>query len=327
MIITRSPLRISLGGGGTDLPSYYREHGGFLVAGALDKYVYLTLHRTFVPDLIVKYSKLERVATAAQLEHPIIREAFGLLGMDGRSLEVTSMADIPGGTGLGSSGSFTTALLKLLHTSNKHLISAAELAEQACHIEIDKLGEPIGKQDQYIAAIGGITAFTFHQDGRVEYRPCKIAEETLFNLEDNLLLFFTGYSRSASAILKDQNDKSKQHNQAMLDNLHFTKDLGYQSLAALESSNLEEFARLMDVHWQRKKARSAGMSNDRINEWYDCAMAHGALGGKLIGAGGGGFLMFYAADKTKLRHAMREQGLQEVRFRFDFEGTKVVAQN
>ena len=327
MIITRSPLRISLGGGGTDLPSYYREHGGFLVAGALDKYVYLTLHRTFVPDLIVKYSKLERVATADQLEHPIIREAFGLLKMDGRSLELTSMADIPGGTGLGSSGSFTTALLKLLHTANKNLISPAELAEQACHIEIDRLGEPIGKQDQYIAAVGGITAFTFHKDGRVDYRPAKISEEALFNLEDNLLLFFTGYSRSASGILKDQNDKSKANDQAMLDNLHFTKDLGYQSLSALESDNLEEFARLMDVHWQRKKVRSSGMSNQPINDWYDHAMAHGALGGKLIGAGGGGFLMFYAADKKKLRHAMREKGLQEVRFRFDFEGTKVVAQN
>jgi D-glycero-alpha-D-manno-heptose-7-phosphate kinase len=327
MIITRSPLRISLGGGGTDLPSYYREHGGFLVAGALDKYVYLTLHRTFVPDLIVKYSKLERVATADQLEHPIIREAFGLLKMDGRSLELTSMADIPGGTGLGSSGSFTTALLKLLHTANKNLISPAELAEQACHIEIDRLGEPIGKQDQYIAAVGGITAFTFHKDGRVDYRPAKISEEALFNLEDNLLLFFTGYSRSASGILKDQNDKSKANDQAMLDNLHFTKDLGYQSLTALESGDLEEFARLMNVHWQRKKVRSSGMSNQPINDWYDHAMAHGALGGKLIGAGGGGFLMFYAADKRKLRHAMREKGLQEVRFRFDFEGTKVVAQN
>jgi len=327
MIITRSPLRISLGGGGTDLPSYYREHGGFLLAGALDKYVYLTLHRTFVPDLIVKYSKLERVATAAQLEHPIIREAFGLLGMDGRSLEVTSMADIPGGTGLGSSGSFTTALLKLLHTANKHHIAPADLAEEACHIEIDRLGEPIGKQDQYIAAVGGITAFTFHQDGRVEYRPCKLAQETLFNLEDNLLLFFTGYSRSASTILKDQNDKSKRHDPAMLDNLHFTKELGYLSQSALETGNLGEFARLMDVHWQRKKSRSMGMSNDHINEWYEHAMDNGALGGKLIGAGGGGFLMFYAADNTRLRHAMREKGLQEVRFRFDFEGTKVVAQN
>lgn len=327
MIIARSPLRVSLGGGGTDLATYYQAHGGFLVAAAIDKYVYLTLHRTFVSDLIVKYSKLERVPDASQLEHPIIREAFKLLGLDGRSMELTSMADIPGGTGLGSSGSFTTALLKVLHASKKNLVSPAELAAEACDIEINKLGEPIGKQDQYIAAIGGITAFTFHQDGRVEYRPCKISEETVFNLEDNLLLFFTGYSRSASAILKDQNEKSKQQDQAMLDNLHFTKELGYKSLAALESANLEEFARLMDVHWQRKKSRSSGMSNAHINEWYDYAMANGALGGKLIGAGGGGFLMFYADDKKKLRHAMREKGLQEVRFRFDFEGTKVVAQD
>jgi len=327
MIITRSPLRISLGGGGTDLPSYYREHGGFLVAAAIDKYVYLTLHKTFVPDLIVKYSKLERVDDASKLEHPIIREAFGLLGMSGASLELTSMADIPGGTGLGSSGSFTTALLKVLHASKKNLLSPSELAEQACHIELDRLGEPIGKQDQYIAAVGGITAFTFHKDGRVEYRPCKISEETLFNLEDNLLLFFTGYSRSASAILKDQKTRSEKNDQAMLDNLHFTKELGYKSLDALETGDLEEFARLMDIHWQRKKARSNGMSNDHINEWYDYAMVNGALGGKVIGAGGGGFLMFYAGDKKRLRHAMREKGLQEVRFRFDFEGSKVVAQN
>ena len=324
MIITRSPLRISLGGGGTDLPSYYREHGGFLIAAAIDKYVYLTLHRTFQEEIIVKYSKLERVARVEDIEHPIIREALKLTRTTDPHLELTSMADIPGGTGLGSSGSFTTALLKALHVAKRSALSPAELAEQACDIELNKLGEPIGKQDQYIAAVGGITAFTFHPDGRVEYRPCRISEETLFNLEDNLLLFFTGYSRSASAILKDQNDKSKQNDRTMLDNLHFTKNLGYQSLDALESANLEEFARLMDVHWQRKKARSTGMSNERINEWYDHAMASGALGGKLIGAGGGGFLMFYAADKHRLRHAMREKGLQEVRFRFDFEGTKVV---
>ena len=327
MIITRSPLRVSLGGGGTDLPSYYREFGGFLVAAAIDKYVYLTQHRTFQPGIIVKYSKLERADHVDQIEHPIVREALKLTGVTDPHLELTSMADIPGGTGLGSSGSFTTALLKALHTSKKSLISPAELAEQACDIELNKLGEPIGKQDQYIAAVGGITAFTFHKDGRVEYRPARISEETLFNLEDNLLLFFTGYSRSASAILKDQNEKSKANDQAMLDNLHFTKELGYKSLECLETGNLDEFARLMDVHWQRKKIRSAGMSNPVINDWYDHAMSQGALGGKLIGAGGGGFLMFYAGDKKKLRHAMREKCLQEVRFRFDFEGTKVVAQN
>ena len=327
MIITRSPLRVSLGGGGTDLPSYYREHGGFLVAAAVDKYVYITQHRTFQEEIIVKYSKLERVSAVDQIEHPIVREALKLVGITDPHLELTSMADIPGGTGLGSSGSFTTALLKALHAYKKNLLSPVELAEQACDIEINRLGEPIGKQDQYISAIGGITAFTFRQDGRVEYRPVRLSEETLFNLEDDLLLFFTGYSRSASTILKDQNDRSKKNDQAMLDNLHFTKELGYKSLDALEAGNLEEFAMLMDVHWQRKKARSSGMSNPHINEWYDYAMAHGALGGKLIGAGGGGFLMFYAADKARLRHGMREKGLQEVRFRFDFEGTKVVTQN
>jgi D-glycero-alpha-D-manno-heptose-7-phosphate kinase len=327
MIITRSPLRVSLGGGGTDLPSYYSEHGGFLVAAAIDKYVYITKHTTFQQEIIVKYSKLERVTSVDQLEHPIFREALRLTGVTDPHIELTSMADIPGGTGLGSSGSFTTALLRALHAFKKNSISPAELAEQACDIEINRLGEPIGKQDQYIAAVGGITAFTFHKDGRVEYRPCKISEETLYNLEDNLLLFFTGYSRSASSILKDQNDRSKKNDSAMLDNLHFTKELGHKSLKSLETGNLDEFAMLMDVHWQRKKARSSGMSNGQINQWYDHAMANGALGGKLIGAGGGGFLMFYAGDKRRLRHAMLEKGLQEVRFRFDFEGTKVVTQN
>ena len=324
MIIARSPLRISLGGGGTDLPSYYEQHTGFLIAAAINKYVYITLHETFVQDLIVKYSDLERVPDAAQLKHPIIREAFALLGLNGQSLELTSMADIPAGTGLGSSGSFTTALLKALHAHKKDLIHPAELAEQACDIELNRLREPIGKQDQYIAAYGGITCFKFLPGGKVEAWPLKISEETLFNLEDNLLLFFTGYSRSASAILKEQDTKSRQHDSSMIENLHFVKDLGFQSQRALESGNLNEFARLMDVHWQRKKQRSGNMSNPKINEWYDLAMANGALGGKLIGAGGGGFLMFYADDKTKLRHAMRHAGLKEVRFNFDFEGTKLV---
>ena len=324
MIIARSPLRISLGGGGTDLPSYYEEHTGFLIAAAIDKYVYLTLHENFTPDLIVKYSKLERVDTAAQLEHPIIREAFALLGMNGQSLELASMADIPAGTGLGSSGSFTTALLKVLHAHKKDLVHPAELAEQACDIEINRLKEPIGKQDQYIAAYGGITCFKFLPGGKVEAWPLKLSEETLCNLEDNLLLFFTGYSRSASAILKEQDQRSKTADPAMIENLHFVKELGLKSRQALENDDLDEFARLMDVHWQRKKQRSGNMSNPKINEWYDLALANGAGGGKLIGAGGGGFLMFYANDKARLRHAMRQAGLKEIRFRFDFEGTKLL---
>jgi len=324
MIIARSPLRITLGGGGTDLPSYYEKFGGFLIAAAIDKYVYITVHETFVPDLIVKYSELERVPDATKLKHPIYREALALVGIEGQGLELSSMADIPAGTGLGSSGSFTVSLLKALHARKKNLIHPAELAAQACEIELGRLKEPIGKQDQYIAAYGGITCFKFLPDGRVEAWPLKISDETRDNLEDNLLLFFTGYSRSASAILKEQDQKSKSADAGMIENLHFVKDLGLQSQRALETGDLREFARLMDVHWQRKKQRSGGMSNPKINEWYDLAMASGALGGKLIGAGGGGFLMFYAEDKARLRHAMRQNGLREVRFRFDFEGTKLL---
>lgn len=326
MIIARSPLRISLGGGGTDLPSYYRRHGGFLIAAAIDKYVYITLHQTFVPELIVKYSRLERVGSAVELRHPIIREALGLLGIDGRYLEITSMADIPAGTGLGSSGSFTTALLKALHAYKKNLVHAREVAEQACHIEIDRVGEPIGKQDQYIAAYGGITCLRFLPDDQVEVSPLQLDTETLYNLEDNLLLFFTGYSRSASAILKEQDERSRGEDQEMVENLHYVKELGQQSKQALEGRDLRRLAELMNVHWEHKKKRSGAMSNGEIDAWYDLAMRNGALGGKLIGAGGGGFLLFYAEDKTRLRHAMAATPLREVRFRFDFEGTKVLIQ-
>lgn len=324
MIITRSPLRISLGGGGTDLPSYYQDHTGFLIAAAIDKYVYITLHQTFIQELIIKYSKLERVKDIEEIEHPIVRESLKLMQLTAPHLEITSMADIPSGTGLGSSGSFTTALLKALHAYKKSLIHPSELAEQACHIELDRLGEPIGKQDQYIAAYGGLTCFEFQKDGQVKAWPLKIATDTLYSLEDNLLLFFTGYSRSASSILKEQDVKSKEKDQGMIDNLHFIKDLGLQSKIALEKGHLNEFAELMNVHWQHKKKRSGNMSNSDIDEWYELALQNGALGGKMIGAGGGGFLMFYAEDQMKLRHAMRKAGLTEVRFRFDFQGTEVL---
>jgi len=326
MIITRSPLRISLGGGGTDLPSYYEKHTGFLIAAAIDKYVYITIHRTFVKELLIKYSKLERVGHAKEIEHPIIREVLKELEMDGLNLEITSLADIPAGTGLGSSGSFTTALLKALYAHNNQIISTRLLAELACVIELDRLGEPIGKQDQYIAAFGGITAFEYLPDGRVEISPVNMSKETLYNLEDNLVLYFTGYSRSASSILKEQDDKSKVADDEMTNNLHFIKELGKKSLVALESGNLLEFGELMNVHWEHKKKRSGNMSNDKINEWYDLAVKNGAVGGKLIGAGGGGFLMFYTEDKMKLRHTLMNAGLEEVRFKFDFEGTKVVVQ-
>ncbi|MGA3114634.1 MAG: galactokinase [Syntrophobacteraceae bacterium] len=327
MIITRSPLRISLGGGGTDLPSYYKDHGGFLIAAAIDKYVYITIHQTFVDELIIKYSKMERVKSIEEVQHPILRACLRLTGVEAPRLEITSMADIPAGTGLGSSGSFTTALLKALHSLKKNIVHPRELAEQACHVELEILGEPVGKQDQYIASYGGITCFRFLPDGHVDAWPLKIQQDTLYSLEDNLLLFFTGYARSASEILKEQDDKSKKSDKDMIENLHFVKELGKESQAALEGADLHRFADLMNVHWEHKKKRSNSMSNGPINDWYELARANGAVGGKLVGAGGGGFLMFYAEDKVRLRKVMRAAGLREVRFRIDFEGTKVVVQS
>jgi len=327
MIITRSPMRISLGGGGTDLPSYYRQHGGFVISAAIDKYVYITLHETFAPEVIVKYSKMENVGRAEDVKHPIVREALRLINLGIPHIEICSMSDIPAGSGLGSSGSFTTALLRALHSMKRDNISRQELAEQACHIELDLLGEPIGKQDQYIASFGGITCFEFRTDGHVDVAPLRMHPMALHNLEDNLMLFFTNFTRNASDILKDQDTRSRQGDQAMIDNLHLVKQLGYESKVAFESGDLRRFAEIMHVHWQNKKKRSSGMSSEQIDEYYDLALRNGALGGKLIGAGGGGFLMFYTEDKTRLRSAMCGAGLREVRFRFDFEGTRVLAQS
>ena len=324
MIIARSPLRITLGGGGTDLPSYYEDHEGFLIAAAIDKYVYVTVMRPFTEGIYLKYSQLEHVEKILDVQHPIIREALGIIGFRTPQVEITTHADIPAGTGLGSSGSFTTALLKALYTHRKRHIHQEELAELACHIEIDRLGESIGKQDQYIAAVGGLTCFTFQRDGKVNAVPLKVSMETMFDLEDNLLLFFTGFSRSASGILKDQKVKSQQNDADMMANLHYVKDLGYRSKAALEEGDTKLFGELMHEHWEYKKRRSDGMSNPKIDEWYQLALNNGAIGGKLVGAGGGGFLMFMAKNRTQLRREMASAGLEEVGFKFDFEGAKVI---
>ena len=324
MIIARSPLRISLGGGGTDLPSYYREHEGFLIAAAIDKYVYVTINRPFNEGIYLKYSEIEHVKTVDEVSHNIIREALKLQNLNTPQLEISSIADLPSGTGLGSSGSFTTALLKALYAYRHRHINPEELAELACSIEIDRLQEPIGKQDQYIASVGGITCFAFHKDNSVTFAPLKISRETFHALEDNLLLFFTGFSRSASEILKDQHVKSQKNDTDMLNNLHFVKEIGYLSKDALESGNIDKFGELMHQHWEHKKKRSGGMSNHNIDAWYETALKNGAIGGKVVGAGGGGFLMFMAHDAAKLRNAMTKTGLQEVRFKFDFEGTKVI---
>ena len=324
MIITRSPLRITLGGGGTDLPSYYEKFGGFLVAAAIDRYVYVTITRPFAPSIHLKYSDIEQVQTVDEIRHPIIREALRMQNLRTPQIEITTLADIPAGTGLGSSGSFTTALVKALHAHRRRLLHSSEVAKLACEIEIERLKEPVGKQDQYIAAYGGLTCFDFHQDGTVHARPLAVSMDTMWDLEDNLLLFFTGFSRSAGSILQEQKDRSQQLDDEMLANLHYVKDLGIRSQRALESGDCTQFGELMHEHWEHKKQRSRQMSNPQIDEWYELGRRHGAVGGKLVGAGGGGFLLFYTEDRKRLRQAMARAGLEEVRFRFDFEGTKVL---
>jgi D-glycero-alpha-D-manno-heptose-7-phosphate kinase len=295
-----------------------------LLAAAIDRYVYVTVMRPFTEGIYLKYSEIEQVAQVADIKHPIIREVLAEFQLKTPQIEITTLADIPSGTGLGSSGSFTTALVKALYAHYRKNIHPEQLAKMACKIEIEKLGEPIGKQDQYIAAYGGITEFNFHKDGSVTSAPLNLSVQTVHDLEDNLLLFFTGISRSAGSILKDQVDKSKANDSKMIENLHFTKDLGLRSKAALMKGDTKNFGELMHEHWEHKKSRSSGMTSDFIDVAYAQAIQAGAVGGKLVGAGGGGFLMFYAEDKEMLRRKMAELGLEEVRFQFDFEGTKVI---
>jgi D-glycero-alpha-D-manno-heptose-7-phosphate kinase len=324
MIIGRSPLRISLGGGGTDLPSYYKAHGGFVLSAAITQYVYVTVQRTPLKEILLRYSQIERVKTVAEIHHPIIREALKLTCIEGPHIEISSLADIPAGTGLGSSGSFGTALLKALYKFKRHFIHPRQLAEMACHIELDILKEPIGKQDQYIAAFGGVTAFEFRPDGHVDATPLNASDETLDLLEDNLVMISTGFYRAASMVLKEQDDKSKSKDPSMIDNLHHVRELGYRTREALESGNLSQYGEIMHEHWMHKKKRSSAMSNPDIDAWYELARENGALGGKVIGAGGGGFLLFYTEEKAKLRNALKRAGLMEVKLGFDYEGTKIL---
>jgi D-glycero-alpha-D-manno-heptose-7-phosphate kinase len=324
MIIARSPLRISLGGGGTDLPSYYREFGGFLIAAAMDKAVYVCVHRTFGTEMVIRYSKMERCQHRTEVRHPIIREALDILQINERNIDITSLADIPAGTGLGSSGSFGTALLKALYRYRNKIITPSEVAELACHIEIERLKEPIGKQDQYVAAHGGINCYEFHPDDTVTVKPLELSEETLGRLEERVLLFSTGIIRQAGEILQDQDTKTRSQSREMIENLHHIKQIGYESKAVLERGDLEAYGRLLHEHWERKRQRSKLISNPDIDRWYEVARSNGAVGGKLIGAGGGGFLMFYASDPTHLRRAMEAEGLSELRFRFDYEGTRIL---
>jgi D-glycero-alpha-D-manno-heptose-7-phosphate kinase len=324
MIITRTPLRISIGGGGTDLPSYYKRFGGFVIAGAINKYIYISLNEPFRGGYFLKYSTLEHADNLDAIGHPLIREVLRLHRVE-PPLELSSIADIPAGTGLGSSGAFTVGLLRAIHAFKRTYVDAAAVAREACEIEIETLRQSVGKQDQYIASYGGLACMEFHPSGEVTTVPLKIAAQTLNELQENLLMFFTDYSRNASAVLDDQRVRSEKGDESMLENLHFIKELGFKIRAALESGNTHEFGVLMHEHWLRKKERSPATSNEEINRWYDLGRANGAVGGKLVGAGGGGFLLFLAEDRKALRTAMQREGLREVHFAFDHEGSMVVA--
>jgi D-glycero-alpha-D-manno-heptose-7-phosphate kinase len=323
VIITRTPLRISLGGGGTDLPSYYRHGGGFLVAAAITKYVYIAVHRNFEDDILLKYSRIEKASDPADVAHPLLREVLLATGVT-RAVEISSMADIPAGTGLGSSGAFTVGALRALHAFQRRFVSQLDVAEHACRIEIERLGEPVGKQDQYIAAVGGVTALEFHPDDTVEVTRVPMSTDAEERLEEDLLLFYTGIRRSAAGALSDQDQRTRSNENEIRKNLDTVRDLGRRSFEALVAGDLAEFGTLLTEQWRLKLERSPTEVHRIVDEWIRHAIEAGASGAKLVGAGDGGFLLVHAHAKAAVRQALRRLGLEEIRFGFDHEGTTTI---
>jgi D-glycero-alpha-D-manno-heptose-7-phosphate kinase len=326
MIVSRAPVRFSLGGGGTDLPSYSREHGGFLVAAAIDKYVFVNANRRFYPSIRLAYSKTETVERVDQIEHRIFREALRFMKIE-NGIELVSIADLPANSGLGSSSSFTVALLNALHAYKREFVPTSQLAEEACHIEIDVLKEPIGKQDQYISAHGGITAFTFDKDGTVHVERLPVKDDVIDELESNLLIFYSGVERSASAVLTEQAKTVKANKDDAVARMHRIKEIGYETKKLLLEGNLDRFGELMHEHWTNKRKLASNMTDSAIDEHYEVARKAGAIGGKLMGAGGGGFFMFYVrpTEKRRVFEALSARGLRQLRFRFDFDGARILA--
>ncbi len=325
MILTRTPYRVTLGGGGTDLPSFYREHGGFILAVAIDKYMFLNVNTPIVDDKIrVRYTASEIVDHVDDVKHTLAREALRHFGIT-NGIEIVSIADIPAGTGLGSSSSYLVGLLNALHTLLQDQATSQKLAEEACHIELEVLKKPIGKQDQYMAAFGGLTALDIKPDGGVCVKRLELDLDLVENLEHNILMFYTNEMRDATTILKKQDEATRTRDPRVVNSLCEIKDIGLEIRDAISKGNLRRFGELLDVHWQSKKRLSEGISNPQIDAWYELAKQNGAIGGKISGAGGGGFLMLYCEEnKTRLRQAMHAAGLRELKFRFDYEGSKVV---
>jgi D-glycero-alpha-D-manno-heptose-7-phosphate kinase len=325
MIITRTPFRVTLGGGGTDLPSFYREQGGFILAMGIDKYMYLNVNTPIVDDKIrVKYARSELVDHIDQVEHTLAREALRHFRITS-GIEIVSIADIPAGTGLGSSSAYLVGLLNAMHALTQNPVGPYQLAEEACHIELDILKKPIGKQDQYMAAFGGLTILDISPDGSVAVTQLGLEVEVLEALEHNILMFYTHDMRDATAILHKQDSATKRNDKVVVSSLREIKDIGLEACSAIVDGNLRRFGELMDLHWQTKKRLAEGITNPQIDAWYELAKRNGAIGGKISGAGGGGFLTLYCEENTaQLRQAMRAVGLRQLNFRLDFEGSKVI---
>lgn len=325
MIITRTPFRVSLCGGGSDLPAFYEKNGGCVISTTINKYMYITSHPSFDnKKTVLKYSKTESVENINDIEHSIFRECLRKEGLEG--LEITSIADVPQGTGLGSSSSFTVGLLKNLKCHKREYISDHDVAEAACDMEINVLGNPIGKQDQYAAAFGGLNFYQFNKNGTVDVEPVLLEHDKFKQLEKNLLMLYVGGEHSASAILKEQSKnmisaKDKEEGQKRI--VELTHQLKYE----LEHGNIDAVGTTLHENWLIKKTLASGISNPKFDEWYDRALANGATGGKILGAGGSGFFLFYVPEENqeKFREAMKD--LPEMEFKFDHQGTTVIFVN
>lgn len=322
MIITRTPFRVSFCGGGSDLPSFYRRHEGCVLSMTINKYMYVSIHPTFNRDeTVVKYSKTEIVRNIREIQHPIARQLLLDYGIDG--VEIVSTADVPAGTGLSTSSAFTVGLIHALNAFRGKLCSQERIAREACELEIEKLGEPIGKQDQYGTAVGGLKFIRFHSDDSVEVEPLVVSRQVLQELEESLLLFYTGLTHSAGEILQEQT-RNVAGEDKKFNNLVRMTELAYELRKAVVAGRLEDFGRILNENWLLKRELASQISNDKIGKYYDLAMESGALGGKLLGAGGGGFLLFYCPKEKQKRLRSALSDLWELPFSMENSGTKII---